>query len=213
MLGFMHRLAYSAGRYLRHKPAAIVTSARRAGTTTAIEAMERSRSSMRCRWSAPPLPADGPRHQRRSGGPGRGGLPDHAQPGHQHGLAAGNSIEAGKAASVEVPTAEGASGQILSVDKLFLKGAARRLLFLFYGYKLNYHLNYHDGVKSQRRSRRDIGHTPGHGKQLPKGQPDQHVADKVYARDNAGDRYDDGQNRQHCPNGGSTYHTACDGRG
>ena len=41
MLGFMHRLAYSAGRYLRHKPAAIVTSARRAGTTTAIEAMEK----------------------------------------------------------------------------------------------------------------------------------------------------------------------------
>ena len=34
-------LAYSAGRYLRHKPAAIVTSARRAGTTTAIEAMEK----------------------------------------------------------------------------------------------------------------------------------------------------------------------------
>ena len=41
MLGFMHRLAYSAGRYLRHKPAAIVTSARRAGTTTALEAMEK----------------------------------------------------------------------------------------------------------------------------------------------------------------------------
>lgn len=41
MLGFMHRLAYSAGGALRHKPAAIVTSARRAGTTTAIEAMEK----------------------------------------------------------------------------------------------------------------------------------------------------------------------------
>lgn len=41
MLGFMHRLAYSAGRYLRHKPAAVVTSARRAGTTTALEAMEK----------------------------------------------------------------------------------------------------------------------------------------------------------------------------
>ena len=41
MLGFVHRLAYSAGRYLRHKPAAIVTSARRAGTTTALEAMEK----------------------------------------------------------------------------------------------------------------------------------------------------------------------------
>lgn len=42
MLGFMHRLAYSAGRYLRHKPAAVVTSARRAGTTTALEAMEKA---------------------------------------------------------------------------------------------------------------------------------------------------------------------------
>lgn len=41
MLGFMHRLAWSGGQYLRHKPAAIVTSARRAGTTTAIEAMEK----------------------------------------------------------------------------------------------------------------------------------------------------------------------------
>lgn len=41
MLGFMHRLAWSGGSYLRHKPAAIVTSARRAGTTTAIEAMEK----------------------------------------------------------------------------------------------------------------------------------------------------------------------------
>ena len=28
-------------RYLRHKPAAVVTSARRAGTTTALEAMEK----------------------------------------------------------------------------------------------------------------------------------------------------------------------------
>lgn len=37
MLGFMHRLGYSAGRYLRHKPAAIVTSARRAGTTSALD--------------------------------------------------------------------------------------------------------------------------------------------------------------------------------
>lgn len=42
MLGFMHRLAYSAGRTLRHKPAAIVTSARRAGTTTALEALEKA---------------------------------------------------------------------------------------------------------------------------------------------------------------------------
>lgn len=41
MLGFMHRLAWSGGQYLRHKLAAIVTSARRAGTTTAIEAMEK----------------------------------------------------------------------------------------------------------------------------------------------------------------------------
>ena len=41
MLGFMHRLAISGGRYLRHKPAAVVASARRAGTTTALEAMEK----------------------------------------------------------------------------------------------------------------------------------------------------------------------------
>ena len=41
MLGFMHRLAYSAGRTLRHKPAAVVTSARRAGTTTALESLEK----------------------------------------------------------------------------------------------------------------------------------------------------------------------------
>ncbi len=41
MLGFLHRLAWSGGQYLRHKPAAIVTSARRAGTTTALEAMEK----------------------------------------------------------------------------------------------------------------------------------------------------------------------------
>lgn len=50
MLGFMHRLAMSGGQYLRHKPAAVVTSARRAGTTTALEAMERYPSSLRCRW-------------------------------------------------------------------------------------------------------------------------------------------------------------------
>ena len=37
----MHRLAYSAGRVLQQKPAAVVTSARRAGTTTALEAMEK----------------------------------------------------------------------------------------------------------------------------------------------------------------------------
>lgn len=41
MLGFMHRLAWSGGQYLRHKPAAIVASARRAGTTTALEALEK----------------------------------------------------------------------------------------------------------------------------------------------------------------------------
>ena len=37
MLGFMHRLGYSAGRLLAQKPAAIVTSARRAGTTTTLD--------------------------------------------------------------------------------------------------------------------------------------------------------------------------------
>ncbi len=41
MLGFLHRLGYSAGRTLRHKPAAVITSARRAGTTSALEALEK----------------------------------------------------------------------------------------------------------------------------------------------------------------------------
>lgn len=41
MLGFMHRLSYSGGKYLRHKPAAVVASARRGGTTSALEAMEK----------------------------------------------------------------------------------------------------------------------------------------------------------------------------
>ena len=41
MLGFMHRLAFSAGRLLRHKPAAVVVSACRAGTTAALEALEK----------------------------------------------------------------------------------------------------------------------------------------------------------------------------
>ena len=49
MLGFMHRLGYSAGRLLAQKPAAIVTSARRAGTTSALEAWKRFPSSARCR--------------------------------------------------------------------------------------------------------------------------------------------------------------------
>ena len=66
MLGFMHRLAISGGKHLRHKPAAVVTSARRAGTTTALE--------------------DGPRRQGRGGPRRRGGPADHAQPGPQHGV-------------------------------------------------------------------------------------------------------------------------------
>lgn len=41
MLGFMHRLAYSAGRHLRHKPAAVIATARRAGTTASLEALEK----------------------------------------------------------------------------------------------------------------------------------------------------------------------------
>ena len=36
MMGFMHRLAGSAGKDLKYKPAAMVVSARRAGTTTAL---------------------------------------------------------------------------------------------------------------------------------------------------------------------------------
>lgn len=37
MMGFMHRLAWSAGKYLKYKPAAMVVSARRAGTTSALD--------------------------------------------------------------------------------------------------------------------------------------------------------------------------------
>ena len=36
-MGFMHRLAWSAGKDLKYKPAAMVVSARRAGTTTALD--------------------------------------------------------------------------------------------------------------------------------------------------------------------------------
>jgi multimeric flavodoxin WrbA len=41
MLGFLHRLATVGGNSLRHKPAAVIASARRAGTTTALEALEK----------------------------------------------------------------------------------------------------------------------------------------------------------------------------
>ena len=41
MLGFMQRLSIAGGQHLQFKPAAIVASARRAGTTTALEAMEK----------------------------------------------------------------------------------------------------------------------------------------------------------------------------
>ena len=41
MTSFMDRLAYAGGRYLAYKPAAICASARRAGTTSALEALEK----------------------------------------------------------------------------------------------------------------------------------------------------------------------------
>lgn len=41
LLGFMDRLFYSAGAAFAHKPAAAVTSARRAGTTTALADIEK----------------------------------------------------------------------------------------------------------------------------------------------------------------------------
>ena len=41
MTSFMDRLAYAGGKYLAYKPAAICASARRAGTTSALEALER----------------------------------------------------------------------------------------------------------------------------------------------------------------------------
>lgn len=41
MMGVMHRLAISAGAKLRHKPAACVVSARRGGTTAALEVLNK----------------------------------------------------------------------------------------------------------------------------------------------------------------------------
>ena len=41
MTSFMDRLAYAGGKYLAYKPAAICCSARRAGTTSALEALEK----------------------------------------------------------------------------------------------------------------------------------------------------------------------------
>ena len=86
MLGFMHRLGYSAGRLLAQKPAAIVTSARRAGTTSALEALEKGSPVLPDAADQLHLLADGTRQQRRTGRPGRRGHADHAQPGPQHGL-------------------------------------------------------------------------------------------------------------------------------
>ena len=37
MMGFLHRLSWSAGKDLKYKPAAMVVSARRAGTTSALD--------------------------------------------------------------------------------------------------------------------------------------------------------------------------------
>ena len=36
-MGFLHRLSWSAGKNLKYKPAAMVVSARRAGTTSALD--------------------------------------------------------------------------------------------------------------------------------------------------------------------------------
>ena len=41
MLGFLHRLAMSGGQYLRHKPAAVVTSARRAGSVCSMDVVNK----------------------------------------------------------------------------------------------------------------------------------------------------------------------------
>ncbi len=39
MMGFLHRLSWSSGNLLKYKPAAMVVSARRAGTTSALDEM------------------------------------------------------------------------------------------------------------------------------------------------------------------------------
>ena len=73
MLGFMHRLGYSAGRLLAQKPAAIVTSARRAGTTSALKPWKRF-SVLPDAADQLHLLADGTRQQRRTGRPDEEGM-------------------------------------------------------------------------------------------------------------------------------------------
>lgn len=86
MLGFMHRLAISGGKYLRHKPAAVVTSARRAGTTTALEAMEKVPQFFEMPLISSTYWPMVHGRQGRGRALRRGRLADHAQPGPQHGV-------------------------------------------------------------------------------------------------------------------------------
>ena len=48
--GFLDRLAYAGGKYLAYKPAAICASARRAGTTSALDQLVKYPESW-CRHS------------------------------------------------------------------------------------------------------------------------------------------------------------------
>ena len=106
MLGFMHRLAISGGKYLRHKPAAVVTSARRAGTTTALEAMEKVPQFFEMPLHQLHLLADGPWRQRpRTCSPTRKACQIMRNLGHNMAWLL-KCIEAGKAAGIETPTAE-----------------------------------------------------------------------------------------------------------
>ncbi len=86
MLGFMHRLGYSAGRLLAQK------ARRYCYQRPPRRHHQRTGSPGK---GSPVLPdaadqlhllADGTRQQRRTGRPGRRGHADHAQPGPQHGL-------------------------------------------------------------------------------------------------------------------------------
>ena len=47
-MGFLHRLSWSAGKDLKYKPAAMVVSARRAGTTSALDEIARYLSFSIC---------------------------------------------------------------------------------------------------------------------------------------------------------------------
>lgn len=53
ILSFLDRMFYSGSAYLAYKPAAAVASARRAGTTATLDALNKYFMITRCRWYLP----------------------------------------------------------------------------------------------------------------------------------------------------------------